>query len=115
SVLEAARDFGAKTKSGIMAGLGETKEEVKALLRDLFSVGCGAVTIGQYLRPTKQSLEVREYVRPEVFDEYREYGFSIGLEYVYSGTFVRSSYNAELFMDNGKDTANIRQSTEPKG
>ena len=114
-VLEAARDSGVRTKSGIMAGLGETKEEVKTLLRDLFSVGCSAVTIGQYLRPTRESLEVREYVRPEVFDEYREYGLSIGLNYVYSGPFVRSSYNAELFMDHGKDTANIGQSTELKG
>lgn len=104
-VLEAAGDSGVRTKSGIMAGLGETKEEVKALLRDLFAVGCNAVTIGQYLRPTKESLEVREYVRPEVFDEYREYGLSIGLEHVYSGPFVRSSYNAELFMDRGKDAA----------
>ncbi|MBI5237651.1 MAG: lipoyl synthase [Deltaproteobacteria bacterium] len=114
-VLEAARDSGVRTKSGIMAGLGETKEEVKTLLRDLFAVGCSAVTIGQYLRPTKESLDVREYVRPEVFDEYREYGLSIGLKYVYSGPFVRSSYNAELFASQMDERPNINERGGARG
>ena len=82
-------------KSGIMVGLGEEEGEVKAVLRDLLRAGCDAVTIGQYLRPAKENLEVREYVEPDVFREYGEYGRSIGLKHVYSGPFVRSSYNAE--------------------
>lgn len=96
-VLEMAKElsFGAVTKSGIMVGLGETKEEVKEVLRDLKSAGCDAVTIGQYLRPTRNNLEVKEYVHPDVFKEYEGFGKEIGLKYVYSGPFVRSSYNAE--------------------
>lgn len=96
-VLEMAKDMssGAITKSGIMVGFGETKEEVKGVLRDLKSAGCDAVTIGQYLRPTKNNLEVKEYVHPDIFKEYEDFGKEIGLKYVYSGPFVRSSYNAE--------------------
>ncbi|MBI5892694.1 MAG: lipoyl synthase [Deltaproteobacteria bacterium] len=97
-VLEMAKDmsFGTITKSGIMVGLGETRDEVKEVLRDLKSAGCDAVTIGQYLRPTKNNLEVKEYIHPDIFKEYEEYGKEIGLKYVYAGPFVRSSYNAEL-------------------
>ncbi len=94
-VLRRAKEQGAFTKSGIMAGLGETKAEVRELLEDLKSAGCDAVTIGQYLRPSLKHLEVREYVAPDVFGEYGEYGKSIGIKNVYSGVFVRSSYNAE--------------------
>ena len=86
---------GVLTKSGIMVGLGETRDEVKAVLRDLYATGCDAVTIGQYLQPTRKHLEVKEYVEPDVFKEYEAYGLSIGIKHVYSGTFVRSSYNAE--------------------
>ena len=93
--LAAAKASGVMTKSGIMVGLGETPGQVKEVLSDLCGAGCDAVTIGQYLRPTKKNLEVREYVRPEVFREYEEYGRSIGIRHVYSGPFVRSSYNAE--------------------
>ena len=99
-VLNSAKESGVLTKSGIMAGLGETKEEVRAVLRDLYAVGCDAVTIGQYLQPTRGHLEVQEYVEPDVFKEYEAYGRSIGIKQVYSGTFVRSSYNAEsLFLE----------------
>ncbi len=94
-VLSTAKESGILTKSGIMAGLGETKDEVKAVLRDLYAAGCDAVTIGQYLQPTRSHLEVKEYVEPNVFKEYEDYGLSIGIKHVYSGTFVRSSYNAE--------------------
>jgi lipoic acid synthetase len=83
------------TKSGLMVGLGERKSEVKSVMMDLASVGCDAVTIGQYLRPSTKNLEVQEYIQPEVFREYEEYGKEIGLKYVYAGPFVRSSYNAE--------------------
>jgi len=94
-VLKMAKSSGIMAKSGIMVGLGEKKDEVKDVLRDLFYSGCDAVTIGQYLRPTRNNLEVREYVEPEVFLEYEAYGKELGIKYVYSGPFVRSSYNAE--------------------
>ncbi|MBI5874580.1 MAG: lipoyl synthase [Deltaproteobacteria bacterium] len=84
------------TKSGLMVGLGETRDEIKSALKDLLDAGCDAVTIGQYLRPSAKNLEVQEYIPLEVFKEYEEYGKEIGLKHVYSGPFVRSSYNAEL-------------------
>ncbi len=83
------------TKSGLMAGLGETSDEVKCLLRDLRSVDTDIATIGQYLQPRRRRLRVEEYVRPEVFERYREYGESIGFRAVFSGPLVRSSYMAE--------------------
>ena len=94
-VIRRAKEAGVRTKSGIMVGLGEKPGEVRALLGDLKDAGCDAVTIGQYLQPTRFNLGVREYIEPDVFGEYEEYGLSIGLKHVYSGTFVRSSYNAE--------------------
>jgi len=100
SVLGLAKEFGLVTKSGIMVGLGESPDEVRALLRDLKGAGVDAVTIGQYLRPSRDNLEVIEYIRPEVFAEYEAYGKKIGIRRVYSGTFVRSSYNAETLFDN---------------
>jgi lipoic acid synthetase len=93
--LRRARDAGLMTKSGIMVGLGESKDEVKGVLADLLKAGCGAVTIGQYLRPTRANLDVKEFLRPGVFKEYELYGRELGLGRVYSGPFVRSSYNAE--------------------
>ena len=100
SLLETARELepSTYTKSGLMVGLGETKEEVVEVLRDLRSRECDLVTIGQYLRPSKSSLPVAEYVHPEQFDEYKAIGESLGFRYVASGPFVRSSYHAaELF------------------
>ncbi len=98
-VLTQAKASGVVTKSGIMVGLGEMAGEVKAVLSALLYAGCDAVTIGQYLRPTRENLEVREYVEPRVFEEYEAFGRGIGLKSVYSGTFVRSSYNAEELLD----------------
>ncbi len=97
-VLEASKKIagGITTKSGLMVGLGETRDEIKSALKDLLDAGCDAVTIGQYLRPSVKNLEVQEYIPLEVFREYEEYGKEVGLKYVYSGPFVRSSYNAEL-------------------
>lgn len=97
-VLRHAKASGVMTKSGIMVGLGETAEEVRRVLADLKASGCDAVTIGQYLRPTRESLEVKEYIEPQVFLDYERYGKEIGIKHVYSGTFVRSSYNAEKLM-----------------
>src|SRR3989338_8559181 len=87
------------TKSGLMVGLGETEDEIKSVLKDLFNTGCDAVTIGQYLRPSVKNLAVIKYIPLEVFKEYESYGKEIGLKYVYSGPFVRSSYNAENFVN----------------
>jgi lipoic acid synthetase len=83
------------TKSGLMVGLGETSPEVEQLLRDLRSSGAQIATIGQYLQPTRRRLPVEEFIRPEMFDRYREYGESIGFSAVFSGPLVRSSYMAE--------------------
>jgi len=83
------------TKSGLMAGLGERPEEVRQLLDDLREAGAGVATIGQYLQPTRRRLPVAEFVPPARFDEYREYGESIGFRAVFSGPLVRSSYMAE--------------------
>ncbi|MBI5903511.1 MAG: lipoyl synthase [Deltaproteobacteria bacterium] len=100
-VLKRAKASGVMTKSGIMVGFGETPGEVRLVLDDLVSIGCDAVTIGQYLRPSRDNLDVREYIEPAVFKEYEEYGRAIGIRYVYSGPFVRSSYNAEQLMEGG--------------
>ncbi len=83
------------TKSGIMAGLGETEDEVVSVMRDLRSAGCDLLTIGQYLRPSKENLPVFEYVSPEAFERYADAGRRMGFLSVASAPFVRSSYNAE--------------------
>jgi lipoyl synthase len=85
------------TKSGIMVGLGETFEEVAALMQDLRQAECDILTIGQYLRPSSSHLEVAEFVHPEVFAEYKALGLKMGFKYVASAPLVRSSYNAEEF------------------
>jgi lipoyl synthase len=89
------RDYGKRTKSGIMVGLGETPEEVYAIMDDLLAHGCEILTIGQYLQPTKMHLEVAEFIHPDQFAAYREIGLEKGFLYVESGPLVRSSYHAE--------------------
>ncbi|HQW92428.1 MAG TPA: lipoyl synthase [Ferruginibacter sp.] len=84
-----------RTKSGIMLGLGETREEVIQTLKDLQANGVDVVTIGQYLQPTKKHLAVARFVHPDEFAEYREIGYNLGLDYVESGPLVRSSYHSE--------------------
>jgi lipoic acid synthetase len=86
------------TKSGLMVGLGEREEEVQSVLKDLKETNVSIVTIGQYLQPSKRKLPVQEYITPEIFEAYRAFGLKIGLEHVFSAPFVRSSYNAFLFM-----------------
>lgn len=81
-------------KSGIMVGLGETESEVKETIRDLKQAGCDIITIGQYLQPNRKKLLVKSFVTPEQFKLYEEYGYQIGVKHMYSGPFVRSSYNA---------------------
>jgi lipoyl synthase len=89
------RAAGMRTKSGIMLGLGETKEEVFKAMDDLVENGLLILTLGQYLQPTKMHLEVAEFIHPETFDMYKEEGLKRGLRYVESGPLVRSSYHAE--------------------
>lgn len=93
-VLRAAVERGAVTKSGLMVGLGETREEVRETLGDLAAAGVSIVTIGQYLQPTRRRLPVARYVEPPEFDEFRSWGEEAGITYVFSGPFVRSSYHA---------------------
>jgi lipoic acid synthetase len=88
-----------------MAGLGETQEEVHALLRDLRSHQVDVATIGQYLQPTRRNLPVVEYVEPRQFDAYRDYGLSLGFQMVFSGPLVRSSYMADAVADAAAHTA----------
>jgi lipoyl synthase len=89
------KDFGKRTKTGIMVGLGENKEEVFAIMDDLLESGCDVLTIGQYLQPTKMHLAVAEFVHPDLFAEYKEVGLAKGFNFVESGPLVRSSYHAE--------------------
>lgn len=84
-----------KTKSGIMLGLGEKRSEILSVLSDLRTVGCDFLTIGQYLMPRKENISVAEYVKPEVFEEYRKKGFEMGFKAVASSPLTRSSMNAE--------------------
>ena len=94
-VISTLKKGGMSTKSGIMLGLGEKKEEVIQTLRDLYNSGCDVVTIGQYLQPTKKHLSVHRFVHPDEFAEYKEEGYKLGLDYVESGPLVRSSYHSE--------------------
>ncbi len=87
------------TKSGIMLGLGETRDEVVKTLKDLRQIGVDAVTIGQYLRPTMKHLPVNSYVHPDEFKEYEKIGEDLGFAFVASGPFIRSSYNAIAFSE----------------
>lgn len=99
SVLEQVKEIDPTiyTKSGIMLGLGETKDEIIQTLQDLRDIGVDAVTIGQYLRPTMRHLPVVEYIHPTEFKEYEKIGEEMGFAFVASGPFIRSSYNAIEF------------------
>jgi len=87
--------YGKRTKTGIMLGLGETKEEVLKAMDDLLASGCEILTLGQYLQPTKMHLEVAAFIHPDIFAEYKEIGLKKGFMYIESGPLVRSSYHAE--------------------
>lgn len=93
--IKRTKEYGKRTKSGVMLGLGETAEEVYEIMDDLVAHGCDVLTLGQYLQPTRMHLEVKEFVTPEMFDHYREIGMQKGFKYVESGPLVRSSYHAE--------------------
>ena len=93
--IQRTKDFGKRTKSGIMVGLGETDEEVYQTMDDLLAHGCDVLTIGQYLQPTKMHLEVAAFIHPDKFAEYKTIGLEKGFDFVESGPLVRSSYHAE--------------------
>jgi lipoic acid synthetase len=94
NVIRFSKEQSARTKSGIMVGIGETPDEVFRVMDDLKTVGCDSMTIGQYLQPSVMHLPVDRYVTLEEFAEYKRYGNSIGFRYVESGPLVRSSYHA---------------------
>ncbi|MDX9695645.1 MAG: lipoyl synthase [Bacteroidales bacterium] len=94
-VIRIIAESGIVAKSGIMLGLGETEEEVFQVMDDLLAVGCSVFTIGQYLAPTLDHIQVKEYVTPEKFEEYKQIGLKKGFRFVESSPLVRSSYHAE--------------------
>lgn len=93
--IKITNERGMRTKSGIMVGLGETKQEVFKVMDDMVDHGLHILTIGQYLQPTKMHLEVDDFISPDIFEMYKEEGLKRGLKYVESGPLVRSSYHAE--------------------
>jgi lipoic acid synthetase len=94
-ILEHARARGAVTKTGLMLGLGETRDEVEEVLRDTRSLGVDIITLGQYLQPSRQHLAIERYVPPEEFEELRQYALGLGFPHVEAGPLVRSSYHAD--------------------
>jgi len=94
-VLRTLKAGGMRTKSGIMLGLGETKEEVLQTMQDLVDSRVDVITLGQYLQPTPKHLPVQRFVHPDEFVELRERGYEMGFDYVESGPLVRSSYHSE--------------------
>ncbi len=104
--IKRTKEYGKRTKSGIMVGLGETDEQVFKIMDDLVEHGCDVLTIGQYLQPTKMHLAVASYVHPDKFAEYKEVGFSKGFDYVESSPLVRSSYHAERHVHPSGSRAN---------
>ena len=99
--LRLLKQGGMRTKSGIMLGLGETKEEVIQTMQDLRDSNVDVITIGQYLQPSKKHLRVQRFVHPDEFKELREIGYNIGFDYVESGPLVRSSYHSEKHVIQG--------------
>jgi lipoic acid synthetase len=89
------KEYGKRTKTGIMLGLGETKDELLEAMDHLAENGCDILTLGQYLQPTKMHHEVIEFIHPDMFALYREEGLKRGIKYVESGPLVRSSYHSE--------------------
>ena len=94
-VLKYSSDYGLLTKTGIMVGLGETFDEVINTMKEVYDLGVSIFTIGQYLKPTKNHLNVQYYVTKDEFDQYKKIGLKIGFDIVESGPLVRSSYHAD--------------------
>lgn len=100
-----AADPSVVTKSGLMVGLGERREEVVEVLERLVESQVEIVTIGQYLQPKRDKLDVVEYVHPSVFDEYRDIALGLGFRAAFSGPFVRSSYMADLVAESAESSS----------
>ena len=100
-VLETLKKGGMRTKTGIMLGIGEQKDEVIQTMKDLVSVGTDVLTLGQYLQPTKKHLAVQRFVHPDEFAELRQIGYELGFDYVEIGPLVRSSYHSEKHVIQG--------------
>lgn len=113
-VLRFLKEGGMRTKSGIMLGLGETKEEVVQTMQDLKDSNVDVVTIGQYLQPTPKHLPVDRYVHPSEFAELREIGYEMGFDYVESGPLVRSSYHSDRHVIAGLGRDQWQKATELK-
>lgn len=96
-VLRMAKDCGKPLKSGLMLGLGETRDEIFNVMRDLSDVGCDYLTIGQYLRPTNEQFAVREFVHPDIFESYRSKALALGFKEALSEPFARTSYGGDRF------------------
>jgi lipoic acid synthetase len=103
-----------RTKSGIMLGLGEKKEEVVQTMKDLYNAGVDVITIGQYLQPTKNHLPLVRFVHPDEFAELKEIGYQLGFDYVESGPLVRSSYHSDRHVMPGFGRAEWLKSKEDK-
>lgn len=95
TLLRIAKDAGLVTKSGLMLGLGETDQEVIAVMQELRKAGCDLLTLGQYMQPTPKHLPVARWVNPDTFDRFGREGMAMGFVNVFSGPLVRSSYHAE--------------------
>ena len=106
-LLSRAKSMGGLTKSGLIAGLGETPGEIRHVMQDLRTVGCNILTIGQYLRPTSQHAPVARFYAPEEFNALKKEGLSLGFQHVESGPMVRSSYHAEQQTEKQKITASM--------
>ena len=106
-LLRRAKSMGGLTKSGLIAGLGETPGEIRHVMQDLRAVGCNILTIGQYLRPTSQHAPVARFYAPEEFNALKKEGLSLGFQHVESGPMVRSSYHAEQQTEKQKITASM--------
>ena len=100
-VLRILKEGGMRTKTGMMLGLGETKEEIVQSMEDLAAVNVDVLTLGQYLQPTAKHLPVHRFVHPDEFAELREIGYQLGFDYVESGPLVRSSYHSEKHVFEG--------------
>jgi len=94
---------GMKVKSGLMVGLGETEKQVFETLHDLKHAGCDIVTMGQYLQPNRHKLRVQAFVHPDQFLKYEQFGYEIGIPFMYCGPFIRSSYNANMVFTGSND------------
>ncbi len=100
-VLEYLKQGGMRTKTGIMLGIGETKDEVIETMKHLVNVGCDVLTLGQYLQPTPKHTPVQRFVHPDEFAELKDIGYELGFDYVESGPLVRSSYHSEKHIIQG--------------